>query len=308
MDLDWDIYGLIDGNEKIYSLRNDAKIIGRVFELLVAPAVRAVAEDHDMIIVPAENQNIYPDFTIMEDLEYPNSESDGLRKGDEIISLDEKKISSKKDIEEIIENKTQKENLTSVVKRNGSDVEINLKPLEFSKIAVDVKTTYREFYSRKYTHPETGKTYQPGDTRPFTFTLGGFASFLRNPTKNIQYDYRCYENHYVIGFLYTRNPDLEGGLVQKYGEKEQIPSPYQDVEFFIQHKFKVAGISPGSGNTENIGSFKTNDIEELRKGNGPFANLGEEVFEEYWRNYGRYREEDEYTNLDEFFKWKRNQD
>lgn len=159
------------------------------------------------------------------------------------------------------------------------------------------------FYSRKYTYPN-GDSYEAGDTQPFTFTLGSYASFLRNLTKNIQYDYRAHAGHYVMGFVYTRNDNSEEGLVKDHADREEVPPPYEDVEYFVSEKYEIAGVTPGSWNTENIGSFRTNDIEDLRDGNGPFAEHGEDLFEEYWRNHGRYREEDEFSSLEEFFEWR----
>jgi len=287
--------------DNVYSLTYDAKIIGRIFELLAAPAIRAVADEHNMEIVPAESQTIYPDFTLT------NSVNTGLKKGDEILELEDTAISSRDDIERVLSERSSEADLTCVVDRNGSRTEITVKPNEFQKLAVDVKTTYREFYSRKYTYPN-GDTYEEGDTKPFIFTLGSYASFLRKPTKNIQYDYRAYQGHYVIGFVYTRNSDSEEGLVKDYTDRNEVPPPYENVEYFVNEKYKIAGTSPGSGNTENIGSFKTNGIDDLREGNGPFAEHGEEIFEEYWRNYGRYREEDTFTDLDEFFEWRDSDD
>jgi len=72
LDLDWDIYGLIDHRENIYSLTDDAKIVGRVFELLSAPAVREVASKNDYLVTPAESQTIYPDFTLEKDAKHDN--------------------------------------------------------------------------------------------------------------------------------------------------------------------------------------------------------------------------------------------
>ena len=40
---------------------------------------------------------------------------------------------------------------------------------------------------------------------------------------------------------------------------------------------------PGSGNTKNIGSVTK--IEQLISGTGPFAALGEEVYDDYWMFY-----------------------
>lgn len=299
LELDWDIYGVIDRRNNVYSLTYDAKIIGRIFELLAAPAIRAAADEHEMQVVPAESQTIYPDFTLTDETE------DGLKKGDEILSLAGVDIDSREDIEAVIQDELPDSTLRCTVERNSSKTTITVPPSEFNKLAIDVKTTYREFYSRKYTYPN-GNTYEAGDTQPFTFTLGSYASFLRNPTKNIQYDYRAYARHYVMGFVYTRNNNSEEGLVKDYSDRDEVPPPYQDVEYFVSEKYEIAGETPGSGNTENIGSFRTNDIEDLREGNGPFAEYGEELFEEYWRNHGRYREEDRFSSIGEFFEWREN--
>lgn len=297
LDLDWDIYGVIDQRNNVYSLTYDAKIIGRIFELLSAPAIRAVADEHNMEIVPAESQTIYPDFTLTHQTE------GGLEKGDRILSLDGDDIDSREDIEPIIEDALPDSTLQCTVERDGAPTTITVLPTEFNKVAIDVKTTYREFYSRKYTYPN-GDSYEAGDIQPFTFTLGSYASFLRNPTKNIQYDYRAYAGHYIMGFVYTRNDSSEEGLVKDYTDRGEVPPPYKDVEYFVSEKYEIAGEKPGSGNTENIGSFRTNDIEDLREGNGPFAEHGEDLFEEYWRNHGRYREEDKFSSLEEFFEWR----
>jgi len=44
-----------------------------------------------------------------------------------------------------------------------------------------------------------------------------------------------------------------------------------------------AATRPGSGNTKNIGSVT--NIADLVSGNGPFAHLGEEVYDDYWMYY-----------------------
>ena len=51
----------------------------------------------------------------------------------------------------------------------------------------------------------------------------------------------------------------------------------------MQPKWKIASDRPGSGNTRNIGGIL--EIEKLINGEGPFAPLGEEVFDHYWRNF-----------------------
>lgn len=159
------------------------------------------------------------------------------------------------------------------------------------KIGIDIKTTYRRRNAK-------------GQLTNIGFTLGSFASFLRNNTKNIQYPYNEYSKHYVIGFIYDRIESASEGRIVNVDDLDNIIAPYANVEFFVQEKYRIAGDKPGSGNTENIGSFKTNESSLIKQGLGPFSFLGNEVFEHYWRNYPKYREtEKKYTCLEEYFDW-----
>lgn len=155
------------------------------------------------------------------------------------------------------------------------------------KIAIDVKTTY---------------VY--GDESIIKFTLGSYGSYMRNNTKNIQYQYTDYAKHYVIGFVYKRNGAAQESLVYDYHDREKIAFPYYDVRYFIQEKYKIAGDKPGSGNTENIGSFATRSFSDLKDGKGPFCELGADVFDLYWKYYPKYRSnERHYTSLYGFLDW-----
>lgn len=82
----------------------------------------------------------------------------------------------------------------------------------------------------------------------------------------------------------------------------KLPAPYKDVEVFVQEKYKISGDKPGSGNTENIGSFKTNRMDDLVNGEGPFSELGIEIYEDYWAGYREYRGKSSYTSLDGYFE------
>lgn len=64
---------------------------------------------------------------------------------------------------------------------------------------------------------------------------------------------------------------------------EKIPSVIKNFQFFVQPKYRIAADRPGSGNTKNIGSVTS--IADLISGNGPFAQLGEEVYDDYWMYY-----------------------
>ena len=155
------------------------------------------------------------------------------------------------------------------------------------KIAIDVKTTY-----------------VGGNQSTIKFTLGSYGSYMRNNTKNIEYLYTDYVKHYVIGFVYRRNGAAQESAVYDYSRRDQVVFPYRDVRYFIQEKYRIAGDKPGSGNTENIGSFPTRCFSDLREGRGPFGELGVDAFDLYWKYYPKYRSpEKAYTTLDGFLEW-----
>lgn len=141
-----------------------------------------------------------------------------------------------------------------------------------NKIAVEVKSTYRQYTNW-------------GDLKNFGFTLGSYRSFLRDPVgkKGILYPYKDYIEHWIIGFLYTRNPKCKRAEIRQIIEAAILESPFNDIEFFVQEKYKIAGKSAGSGNTTNIGSIKSKEIEDFVNGSGPFKSHKE--FEEYWRGF-----------------------
>lgn len=132
--------------------------------------------------------------------------------------------------------------------------------------------------------------------------LGSYASYMRDGRKNISFPYDQYAKHYVIGFVYTRNDNASEGKMFDIEDLDKLPVPYKDIEVFVQEKYKISGDKPGSGNTENIGSFKTNRMDYLVNGEGPFSELGIELYEDYWAGYRKYRGESSYTSLDEYFE------
>lgn len=233
LETDWNVLGLVDSNGKAYSLGTDTKLIGRMFEMLLAPAIKSFAERHNFQFSVPEGQNIYPDFII------------------------------------------------SYLDENGLT----------KYIAIDVKSTYL-------------KRNASGQYRKSKITLGSYNSFLRNGTKNIVHNYSDYTHHFVVGFLYERNPESIEGEIVDIEEVNNLSTPYHNTVFFIQEKHRLSGDKPGSGNTENIGSFSTNNFEYFLNGNGPFSALGKELFEHYWINYPRYRTPQKvYTDLPSYFDW-----
>lgn len=138
------------------------------------------------------------------------------------------------------------------------------------RIAVDIKSTYR--------------------SPSMLFTLGGYNSFLRNGTKNILYPYSTYNDHWIIGFVYSQNAAfLEYNLdsMPKHGD---ISCPYRDVYVFIRAKHLISGIRAGSGNTKNIGSIKVRTASDFKHQAGPFSQftLAKDACDHYWKNYELY--------------------
>jgi hypothetical protein len=162
------------------------------------------------------------------------------------------------------------------------------------KFSVDLKTTYRD--------PEC-----PGHVNGFT--LGSHGAYFkdRTSTKNIQFPYDAYSGHFCLGIIYTRADakdvdETEIVNVREIAEEARHPrrigqravttvdslrsiaSVIKDFQFFVCEKWQLASDRQGSGNTANIGSIT--GIDDILKGNGIFARLGEDWFDEYWMNYG----------------------
>ena len=142
-----------------------------------------------------------------------------------------------------------------------------------------------------FTHLPTGRkfavdiksSYRANATTINGMTLGAFTGYFRQraSNKNTLYPYGDYDGHFVLGVIYSKCENFEGELRQfDLDELPQIQSVVRDFTFFAQPKFRIATTRPGSGNTKNIGSVAK--IEDLINGNGPFASLGEEVYDDPW--------------------------
>lgn len=138
-----------------------------------------------------------------------------------------------------------------------------------AKFAVDIKSTFID----------SGNKIK-------SMTLGAFTGYFRNreSSKNISYPYGTYSAHLVLGVVYKQNKDnLDEKVVYNLDELDKIESVIRDFQFFVQPKYKIASASPGSGNTKNIGA--TTNLDYLVNGKGIFADLGEEVYNDYWMYY-----------------------
>ena len=154
-------------------------------------------------------------------------------------------------------NQFAKENGYEVIepdKQNHYPDLILVKPgKENEKIAIDVKTTYVDKENEK-----------------FSYTLGGYTSFIRHETKNIVFPFSQYKEHWVMGYVYTRLADKKSAAqkIYTFDKVSEIELPYKDVKFFFQEKWKIAGDKAGSGNTTNIGSI-SGRLEDFVAGNTP---------------------------------------
>lgn len=164
------------------------------------------------------------------------------------------------------------------------------------KFALDLKSTYRK-----------------SSTEVSGMTLGAFTGYFRqrDSKKNVAFPYSEYAGHFVLGVVYSRarqRPDE--GQVFSLKDLKRITSVVRDFDFFCHEKYKLAVDRPGSGNTKNMGSVTR--INQLVTGKGPFAKLGERVFDDYWMYYmtrDMARAADlhkpPYSNLEEYFKYKK---
>lgn len=117
-------------------------------------------------------------------------------------------------------------------------------------------------------------------------TLGSYWGYFRNRDEimNMNHSYNSYSSHTVLGMLYKKSViKADERTVYSVDELDIIHSVIEQFIFFVQPKWKIANDIPGSGNTRNIGGIK--DIAKLQHGEGPFADLGEDVFDNYWMGY-----------------------
>ena len=165
-----------------------------------------------------------------------------------------------------------------------------------NKFAVDLKSTYQK--NRREVNG---------------MTLGAFTGYFRDrkSKKNITFPYDEYIGHFVLGIVYARtDKNLDERRIYKLDHLENITSVIKNFTFFIQEKYRIAIDRPGSGNTKNIGSVTR--IDELINGKGPFTELGEDVFSDYWMYYLTKDmatiidlKESPYKNLTEYKEYKK---
>ncbi len=116
-------------------------------------------------------------------------------------------------------------------------------------------------------------------------TLGSYWGYFRHreTMQNMDHLYQDYQCHLVLGVLYKQRVTAPRSEPFCIDGLEVIQSVVKQFVIFLQPKWKIASDKPGSGNTRNIGSVK--EVDKLTNGAGVFAELGEDVFENYWMNY-----------------------
>lgn len=146
--------------------------------------------------------------------------------------------------------------------------DITFKDSEGNLFAVDLKSSYRK-----------------NDNHINGMTLGAFTGYFRDrdSLKNITHPYNEYKTHVVLGVIYDYVSDIDERKSYTIEQLPDIISVIKNFKFFVQEKWKIAIDRPGSGNTKNIGSVS--NINDLINGNGPFAELGEDIFNDYWMYY-----------------------
>lgn len=166
---------------------------------------------------------------------------------------------------EIAEHQNWYPDLTFVSKENSA-----------IKFAVDLKTTYRD---------EKNPSFCNG------FTLGSHGEYFadRKSKKNVQYPYGDYLGHFCVGIIYTRKTQSNATEFQSFSIKNlpKISAVLKDFILFADEKWKISSDNQGSGNTANIGSIKC--IDDIIKGEGVFSLAGEELFNDYWVNFGKLK-------------------
>jgi hypothetical protein len=145
------------------------------------------------------------------------------------------------------------------------------------------------------------------------FTLGSHGKYFqdRTSTKNIQFPYSSYSGHFCLGIIYDRadGATIDETRPHSLEQLESISSVISNIQFFVAEKWRIAGDKGGSGNTANIGSIQR--IEDILTGNGMFARLGEDWFDDYWMNFGKISVKGEdgktkkITSLSDFVRYRK---
>src|SRR5262245_37773259 len=63
----WTVKGFIDVFKNVYTISGDTKVVSKLIELMLFPHFLAFAEKHKLKVIPAPEQNYYPDLTFVDE-------------------------------------------------------------------------------------------------------------------------------------------------------------------------------------------------------------------------------------------------
>ncbi|MEG0468074.1 MAG: type II restriction endonuclease, partial [Mucinivorans sp.] len=63
---DWVVKGFIDVAKNIYTISTDTKVMSKIMELLIFPAIAQFAQRNSMKMILSQEQNFYPDLTLID--------------------------------------------------------------------------------------------------------------------------------------------------------------------------------------------------------------------------------------------------
>ena len=173
---------------------------------------------------------------------------------------------------------------------------------ETIRFAVDFKTTYRNprrpWLCNGFTLGSHGTYFSD---RSSTKNLRAGGSFRMSPTQ----DTSAWASSTIV-----RTPvrSMRHGICTIDLRAPLNNLRHYQHSVFVVEKWRIASDKRGSGNTANIGSIRR--IADIVSGNGMFAKLGEEWFDDYWMNYGRITVRTEsggtkrITSLEEFVAYR----
>jgi len=65
-DGNWTVKGFIDVFKTVYTISGDTKVVSKLIELMLFPHFLAFAEKQQLKVIPAPEQNYYPDLTFVD--------------------------------------------------------------------------------------------------------------------------------------------------------------------------------------------------------------------------------------------------
>jgi hypothetical protein len=294
-DGDWTVKGFIDVYKNIYTISVDTKVVSKIIELMIFPAIVKFARENAYEMVLASHQNHYPDISFVS------------KKTKEKIALDLKS--------------TYRINSEKV---NGMTLGAFTGYFRNRKSTKNITFPYSD-YSKHYV---LGILYTQTDMHNAEKKLKSEGINLTNAQRKALSDYFSSPSDESFGQLVAALRLNDKKLITrvktlvdscfidekkkfKLDDLPSILSVVRDFDFFLQEKWRIAIDRPGSGNTKNIGS--TTSISELKEGSAIFTRYknGKKLFDDFWMNYltkdmanAIDLDEPPYSNLKTYFEHK----